>query len=173
LNPPRRCHADDGFFDGGSRSDILAMVTSRGGFMSDGVRGAGARRHGFAAVLVFLAGLAGCAADHRPTYAMPKKPLGEVAVVVGTYNVLSSFEVNEVDGARVKVPPFSVNYPVKVLPGQRQLTVTGAAGNGRATWRFAYDFVAGHRYTLSASSAVTQGGLKITDKTTNTSTIIH
>ena len=32
---------------------------------------------------------------------------------------------------------------------------------------------AGHRYALSASGAVTQGGLKLTDKTTNTSTIIH
>ena len=139
--------------------------------MADAVRGA--RRHGLGVLLVLFAGLSGCAPDHRPAYVMPKKPLGEVAVVVATYNILSSFSVDEVDGARVKVPPFSTNYPVKVLPGQRQLTVTGAAGNERVTWRFAYDFVAGHRYTLIASSAVTQGGLKITDKTTNTSTVIH
>ena len=141
--------------------------------MSDLKHGAAVRGRGVALTVLLLAGLAGCAADHRPKYVMPKKPLSEVAVVVGEYNVLSSFSVDEVDGAAVKAPAFSINYPVKVLPGTRQLTVTGAAGRTRAQWRFAYDFVAGHRYTLSASSAVTQGGLKITDKTTNTSTIIH
>jgi hypothetical protein len=53
------------------------------------------------------------------------------------------------------------------------LKVTGAAGNSRAQWSFVYDFVAGHRYAISASSALSQGGLKVTDKTTNTSTIIQ
>ena len=122
--------------------------------------------------LVAVVAAAGCAADHRPKYAMPKKPPGEVAVVVAEYNVLSSFSIDEVDGARVQAPAFAMNYPVKVLPGERRLKVTGAAGRNRATYSFVYPFVAGHRYAISASSAVTQGGLKITDKTTNTSTII-
>ena len=115
--------------------------------------------------------LPGCA-DHRPKYVMPNQALSDVAVVVAEYNVLSSFAIEEVDGARVVAPPFSMNYPVKVLPGERRLKVTGAVGNGRAQWSFAYNFLAGHRYALSASSAISQGGLKLTDKTTNTSTNI-
>ena len=122
---------------------------------------------GFATALV-----AGCA-DHRPKYAMPNKPLNEVAVVVAEYNLLSSFGIDEVDGARVEAPPFSMNYPVKVLPGERRLKVSGTVGRTHSQWSFVYNFQAGHRYALSASSAVLQTGLKLTDKTTNTSTIIQ
>jgi hypothetical protein len=125
-----------------------------------------------AAAAVLLC-LAGCAADHRPKYAMPNKPAGEVAIVVAEYNMLSAFGIDEVDGARVEAPPFSMNYPVKVLPGQRRLKVTGNVGRTSATWSFVYDFQAGHRYALSASSALLQTGLKLTDKTTNTSTVIQ
>ena len=130
-------------------------------------------RFGVAAVLVcVLAGLTGCAADHRPKYVMPKKPLSEVAVVVGQYNVLSSFEIQEVDGARVDVPPFSTNYPVKVMPGERSLTVAAKTGGGESRYTFVHNFTAGHRYVISGSGGLTQGGLKVTDKTTNTSTVI-
>jgi hypothetical protein len=124
-----------------------------------------------ALLLGLLFFLPGCA-DHRPKYAMPNQALSDVAVVVAEYNVLSSFSIDEVDGARVEAPPFSMNYPVKVMPGEHRLKVTGAVGNGRAQWSFAYNFLAGHRYALSASSAISQGGLKLTDKTTNTSTNI-
>ena len=124
------------------------------------------------ALLGLLLALVGCAPDYRPKYAMPQRPASEVAVVVAEYNFLSSFEINEVDGARVEAPPFSVNYPVKVMPGKRRLTVTARAGDTEARYSFVYDFQAGHRYALSATGAITQGGLKITDKTTNTSTII-
>jgi hypothetical protein len=139
-------------------------------FLRDGVR----RRPILPVLLagVLSAALGGCS-DHRPKYAMPKRPLNEVAVVVAEYNILSSFSVDEVDGARVEAPPFSVNYPVKVLPGERRLKVSGATGRTRAQWSFVYNFQAGHRYALSASSAVFQTGLKLTDKTTNTSTIIR
>ena len=127
---------------------------------------------GLAPVLAcVLAGLTGCAADHRPKYVMPKKPLSDVAVVVGQYNVLSSFEIQEVDGARVDVPPFSMNYPVKVMPGERRLTVAAKTGGGESRYTFVHNFTAGHRYVISGSG-LSQGGLKVTDKTTNTSTVI-
>jgi len=134
------------------------------------VRGRSISIGSLAAVLLWLAG---CAGDARPKYAMPNKPNSEVAIVVAEYNMLSAFGVDEVDGARVEAPPFAMNYPVKVMPGQRRLKVTGNVGRTSATWSFVYDFQAGHRYALSASSAVFQTGLKLTDKTTNTSTIIH
>ena len=120
-----------------------------------------------------LYGLAGCAADHRPKYVMPKLANDQVAVVVGQYNVLSSYEIHEVDGARVTAPPFAMNYPVKVLPGERRLKVVGAAGQTRSEWSFVHNFQAGHRYVISPSAGGPfQAGLKLTDKTTNTSTII-
>jgi hypothetical protein len=124
-----------------------------------------------AALLGLLIYVAGCS-DSRPKYVMPNKPLGEVAVIVAQYNLLSSFAIVEVDGARVEAPPFSVNYPVKVVPGERRITVTGAVGRRQSEWSFVYTFHAGHRYALSASSALSQGGLKLTDQTTNTSTVL-
>lgn len=114
----------------------------------------------------------GCAQDYRPQYVMPSKPAGEVATLVAEYNVLSSFSIDEVDGARVVRPPFSANYAVKLVPGRRRITVVGAAGNTQARWTFVHDFVAGHRYAISAGDAFTQAGLKLTDQTTHTSKIL-
>lgn len=116
--------------------------------------------------------LAGCAADHRPKYVQPKLSNREVAVVVGEYNFLSSFEIQEVDGARVDAPPFSMNYPVKVMPGERRLKVAAKTGGGERHYTFVHNFEAGHRYAISATSGLTQGGLKLTNKTTNTSSVI-
>ena len=81
-------------------------------------------------------------------------------------------EPGSVSDVRVEAPPFSVNYPVKVVPGERRITVTGAVGRRQSEWSFVYTFHAGHRYALSASSALSQGGLKLTDQTTNTSTVL-
>ena len=61
---------------------------------------------------------------------------------------------------------------VKVVPGERRITVTGAVGRRQSEWSFVYTFHAGHRYALSASSALSQDGLKLTDQTTNTSTVL-
>jgi hypothetical protein len=116
----------------------------------------------------------GCAApDPRPTYVTPKLSTGELATLKCDWH----FNVTEVDGARVPEPPvtfyFAPGGTVKVAPGERTIGVAyDDGGNTYGSRRFTYNFQAGHVYKIGPPGAFASG-VRVTDKSTDTSTVIH
>jgi hypothetical protein len=112
-----------------------------------------------------LACLAGCSAnDHRPNYVAPPLSDAEVATISGVKTLFAHFYVSDVDGAKVQdpaAPIYTQGSTVKVLPGERRLTVFANRGGGRTTWTFVHTFLAGHHYLIGSSDKL--GGMFGTD----------
>ena len=116
----------------------------------------------------------GCAApDPRPTYVTPKLTAGELATLKCDWHV----NVTEIDGARVPEPPvtfyFAPGNAVKVAPGERTIGVSyDDGGNAYGSRRFTYNFQGGHVYKIGRPGAFASG-VRVTDKSTDTSTVIR
>ena len=116
----------------------------------------------------------GCAApDPRPVYATPKLAAAELATLKCDWHV----NVTEIDGARIPDPPvtfyFAPGNTVKVAPGERTIGVSyDDGGNAYGSRRFTYNFQAGHVYKIGRPGAFASG-VRVTDKSTDTSTVIR
>jgi hypothetical protein len=125
-----------------------------------------------AAVLLACAA-AGCgAADPRPKYVAPALADADAALLKCDWR----YRVTEVDGARVEEPPvqfyFAPGNTVKVEPGERKVAIAFDDGNRYEAWRFVYPFQAGRLYKVGAPGGFAKG-VRLTDKSTGTSTVIH
>src|SRR5678815_567462 len=109
----------------------------------------------------------GCASspDPRPAYAAPSLGAEQPAIV----KTAMGYWIDEVDGARLPGPaPFTMSgNTVKVAPGSHAIGLRVPNGY----YRFNYPFRAGHSYLFEGGGDIS-GVVKITDKTTGTSTTV-
>jgi hypothetical protein len=131
-----------------------------------------ARRVAALAMLLAAAASPGCAGPAGPKYATPDMPAGELATLKCDWR----YDVIEIDGAEVGQAPvkffFANGNIVKVQPGNRTVAVSFSDGNQYNAWRFGYVFQPGHVYKIGAPGGFAEG-VRVTDKNTTTSTVIH